>query len=187
MSDFIISWDNGPRGLVIYDSVLFGVGHNVRRWAEAVERGFTLNARMLAPARTGELKAGIHGEVRRVGPKHLETIIYSDAPHSLYVLKGTTGPIMSNRMWRFRNNPKYANVPFGIPRGGRIGPEGRHVDMNWMHAHGYALKLRPGNGFPGMFKLQVRGQEANDFFARAAEVTARTHSSLRGYSPTLDY
>jgi len=178
-------WSN----IVIYSSVLFEVGHNIRRWADSVERGFVLNAKQAAPARTGELRAGIWGEVHKVGTKNLETVIHSDAPHTMYVLRGTTGPIMSNRMWRFHNNPAYANVPGGIPRGGRRTHNGLMVgvDMDWMHKHGYALRLRPGNGFPELFKLSVHGQEANDFMAAAMEATARRHSSLRDFTPYLNY
>jgi len=171
--------------LVLYDSVLFNRTGHVGRWAESTNRGFTENAQRAAPVRSGELREGIHGEAYRTGTKHWEVVIHSDAPHSLYVLKGTTGPIMSNRMWGFRNNPATASAPYGLPRGGRD-LDGR-PNMRWLHANGYALKLRPGNGFPTMYKLKVRGQEANNFFAVAADKTAIRHPSLRGFNPGFGY
>lgn len=85
--------------LVIYDSVLFNRTGQVRRWADAVERGFVFNAKKAAPSRSGALRAGIWGNVERIGPVHLQTIIQSDSEHTMYVLKGTTGPIMTDRMW----------------------------------------------------------------------------------------
>jgi hypothetical protein len=147
--------------LVIYDSILFQRGHTIRRWAEAIERRFVMYAKEEAPARSGELQYGISGEVTQVGPKHLQTIIRSTAPHSLYVLKGTTGPIMSDQGWM---------------NGGLVYDEEAEVQRGYLH-------LRPGNGYPALFRVAVNGQQRNPFFARAATRTAARHSSLRGFSP----
>lgn len=174
----------GFTSLVIYDSRLFNPGSLVSRWAGRVKRRFEEHAIQEAPMRSGELKAGIHGESFRAGTKHWEVHIHSDAPHTLYVLEGTTGPIMSNRLWAMRTTKPH--IPFGIPRGGRImRPDGtmRGVDMRWLHSHGYAMRLRPGGGFPGGFALTVSGQDANNFMARAAARTAVTNRSLRGFTP----
>lgn len=177
--------------LVIYDSVIFQRGHMVHRWANSVERGFVMHARQEAPMRSGELRAGISGETFKSGPKHWQVHIHSDAEHTMYVLRGTTGPIMSNRMWGFRQ--RFPNVPGGLPRGGREPiirngvTVGYRANMKWMHAHGYALRVRAGNGFPQRFALKVRGQESNNFFGRAATATARRHSSLRGFNPGFNY
>jgi hypothetical protein len=166
--------------LVIYDSVLFNRTGQVRRWANSLERRFTYNAQQMAPERSGELRAGIYGTVNRVGPRHIETLIYSTAPHTLYVVKGTTGPIMSNRLWGFRGR-----TGLDLPRGGRMSGSiyDARPNMPWLKAHGYALKLRAGGGFPQLHALSVSGQEANNFFADAATATARRHSSLRGFTP----
>ena len=86
--------------LVIYDSILFNRTGQVRRWADGVERRFTRNARDAAPLNkravktrgappVGSLKAGISGNVTRIGPRHLQTDIVSSAPYSLYVIRGT--------------------------------------------------------------------------------------------------
>ena len=180
-----MAWEAHWGPIVIYDSVLFYPGHHVSRWANDTQRGFTMAAKAAAPVRSGELVAGIHGESHKAGPKQYEAHIFSEAPHTMYVVKGTHGPIMSNRMWGFRSNPRYASAPGGLPRVGRTTlPSGAIVpDMRALHANGYALRVRPGNGFPGHFAISVSGQEANNFFDTAATVTARSHSSLRGWHP----
>ena len=129
---------------------------------------------------------GIEGESFKSGPKHYEVHIHSHADHTMYVLRGTTGPIMSRRMWGFRQ--KYPGLR--APRGGLVNPASpmrSKIDLGWMHAHGYALRVRAGNGYPERFALKVRGQSANNFFARAADRTAVTNSSLRGFSPGVNY
>lgn len=142
--------------VVIYDSILYGRGHMIRRWAESVQRNFVTNAKASAPKRSGELAGGIHGWVDRVGPRHLQTTIFSEAPHSLYVLGGTTGPIFPDPAYDSEGEARY-------------------------------LRLSPGNGYGALYRHSVSGQSPNDFFATAAELTARTHSSLRGFSPTYGY
>lgn len=95
--------------LVIYDNVLFDYYGQIHRWAIGLERRFTWNARQAAPvnkrpfkshwqhlagfAYRGALQRNITGSVQKVGPKHFQTIIHSRAPYTLYVLRGTTGPI----------------------------------------------------------------------------------------------
>lgn len=176
-------------GVVVYDQVMYqGRGHVVYDWAARIERNFTMWAKELAPERSGELRAKISGSVSRTGPRGLTTTIESAAPHSIYVIKGTTGPIMSNRMWGFWNNPAFANVPGGLPRGGRINTSrGIVPNMKWLHANGYALRVRAGNGYPERFALAVSGQEANNFMGAAAERVARRHSSLRGFTPGINF
>lgn len=173
-------------GLVIYDSVLFQVGHHVSRWANSVERGFVMNAREAAPMRSGELRAGIHGESFRSGPKHWEVHIHSDAEHTMYVLRGTTGPIMSTRMWGFRTR-----TGLMFPRGGSVG-RGSERNMGlpnipFLKERGYLLNVRAGNGFPQRYMVKVRGQRPNNFFAPAADATARRHPSLRGFNPGFEF
>lgn len=143
--------------VVIYDSRLFNRTGQVRRWADRVERRFTSNARAFAPVRSGELASSIHGYVARDGPVHLTTTISADADHALYVLGGTTGPIFSSR-------------PIDAETG------------KWPY-----MRLRPGNGYPQLFRTSVAGQTANNFFGKAATATARRHSSLRGWDPQYGY
>lgn len=143
--------------VVIYDSILFERGRDVRRWAEAVERRFTNNARMKAPSRSGGLRAGIHGRVDREGPKYLTATITSEAEHTMYVLRGTTGPIMSDGAWN-----------------GEVNEKGKPPPMRFSNPNP-----------PRSFQVVVSGQEAQNFFDDAAKATARRHSSLRGFSPTV--
>lgn len=150
--------------LVIYDSRIFAVGGHVNRWANSVERRFVMNAKQEAPSRSGELRAGISGESFKVGPKHWEIHIHSDAEHTMYVLRGTQGPIMSDAAWA---------------AGGVMPDRGQR--------EGHFLNLRPGNGYGYLIRHKVRGQRANNFFGRAADATARRHSSLRGFDPGFNY
>jgi hypothetical protein len=148
----------GFSSIVIYDSRIFEPGSHVSRWANSVERGFVRHARQEAPVDTGELAAGIHGESFRSGPKHWEVHIHSEAEHTMYVLRGTYGPIRSNRAPYYNSKLKaWINPRMGL-RHGSDGPV-----FKWAE--------------------EVRGQRANDFMGRAAERTAVTHSSLRGFHP----
>lgn len=152
----------GISSVVIYDSRLFEPGSHVSRWANSVERGFVLHAQEEAPTNTGELVAGIHGESFRVGPKHWEVHIHSEAEHSMYVLRGTTGPITSTRAPYYNTKMKaWINPRMGL-RDGSYGPV-------------------------FMWAESVRGQRANDFMGRAAVRTANTHSSLRGFYPDYGF
>lgn len=145
--------------IVVYDSVLYGIGHNVRRWANGIERQFTANAILLAPLNkrankgpkappVGSLKASIHGDVSRVGPKHLQTNIYVDVDYALFVLEGTTGPITAD-----------SSPYMKLPRNAGYGRRTRH--------------------------FVVSGQRANDFLTRAGAATAMTHPSLRGFESMI--
>lgn len=176
--------------VVVYDSVLYNRTGQVRRWADALNARFVLNAKNAAPMRSGELRAGISGEVTRIGPRHLQTVIESAAPHSLYVLRGTTGPIMSRRMWGFSQKFPHLIAPRGAMFFGSNvagSPSQGRINMQWMRENGYALRLRPGKGFGTTYALAVSGQEANNFFGVAADRTAVRHPSLRGFSPGYGY
>lgn len=140
--------------LVVYDSVLFERGHMIRRWAEGVERAFTMHAIAEAPVNkraqksrkspypVGALKASIHGDVDKVGPKILQTTISADVPYASYVVNGTEDGI------RPKSKP-YMTLP--------------------------------KNGFRRQRHKVVSGQAPNNFLMRAASATARTHPSLRGF------
>lgn len=170
--------------LVLYDSVLFQYNGKVGRWARSLERGFTHNAQQAAPVRSGELRAGIHGHAQHTGPRHWTMEVFSDARHTLFVLRGTTGPIMANRLYRFQ-----ARTGIEFPRGGRTYTPGRGFlpKKDFLQANNYMLRVRAGNGFPENYQISVSGQDANNFFADAATATARRHSSLRGFSPGYNF
>lgn len=83
--------------VVIYDSVMYQRTGLVSRWAHSVARDFEINAQMAAPKRSGELAAGIYSEVEMSpAAKTAEMAIISTAPHTLYVVGGTTGPIRAS-------------------------------------------------------------------------------------------
>lgn len=172
-----MTWRASIEGIVITDTVLFNRTGDVRRWADRVEAAFTRHAIEQAPSGAetgrihksranasepvGSLKAGISGSVNRVGPRQLETLVYSTASYSLYVLKGT-GTIFS----------KSARIPAGEPGAGQFAP---------LEGAGLYLPANPGWG-KSKVRQRVRGQRANNFLQAAFDATARTHSSLRGYS-----
>lgn len=175
----------GFYSLVVYDSVLFYPGRDVHRWALRTQRRVEGNAKRFAPVRSGELRNGISGETFKYGPKHWQVHVHSDAPHTLYVIKGTKGPIMSRRMWGFRQR-----TGLSVPRGGaRSGnpTNPRGYNMNFLREQGYLLKVRPGKGFPMRYALTVEGQSANNFLAAAMDASARTNRSLRRWEPAWGY
>jgi hypothetical protein len=168
--------------VVVYPSRLFNITGNVGRWASSVHRKMVFNSIQEAPARSGELRAGIGGSNDRTGPQMRTVTIFSTAPHSLFVLQGTTGPIYANRYWSF----KAKNPHLRGPRAAMLDPTrplSTGIDWLAMKRMGYMLRVRAGNGHAERWSLRVSGQTANPFFARAAAATARRHSSLRGWNP----
>jgi hypothetical protein len=162
----------GP--VFIFDEKMYHGNGVVRRWADRLTAGFTKNAVVEAPEHTGAMKQQIEGNVTSAGPKQVSMTIASNAPYSLYVLKGTTGPIMANRAWNlmaakpnlsfdavFYQKRKKGEGPSRVPRRGMF------------------LKF---TGYDGKshFAASVSGQEANNFLGRAWVKTARTHPSIRG-------
>ena len=149
--------------LVLFDSVLFERGHMVARWAESMERNFTRHAREAAPLNkrinkshlshepVGELKRGIHGDADRIGPKHWQVTVSSDASYSIYVLMGTPRTIFPNKADRLR-----------LPWNPGFSPS----------------YVSPGHESRYTF---VSGQSPQNFLAVAAGMTAVTNSSLRGF------
>lgn len=142
--------------LVLYSSVLFQYGGKVSRWANTLERNYVRNAKVMAPVRSGELKDGIYGETMKTGSRDYEVHIHSDAEHTLFVLQGTSGPIMSDAAWA---------------AGGELPPVGER--------QGHFMRLRPGKGHGYSYRHMVSGQDANNFFAKAHRATAARHASLR--------
>jgi hypothetical protein len=167
-------------GVVVTDSKLFNRTGAVGSWATKVEAAFTAHAIAEAPIGTdtgrvnksranaawpvGSLKANIHGDVDRVAVRQLVTTISSDAPYSLYVIKGT-GDIYS----------KSARGAAGSGQGGQFLP------LDFEAGQGMYIPANPGWG-KSKIRRKVSGQRANNFLARAFDATARTHSSLRGHS-----
>lgn len=146
-------------GLVLYDSRLFGVGHNVARWADRVARQFEFQARRAAPVNSrpntssgrppGFMASTITVSTSRVGPKHIQTVLRGKAEYMPWVLGGTTGPITAT-------------------------------------THPYMILPRnPGPGRRKRRHFTVSGQSAQNFLATAATRTAAHHPAWRGLSDLL--
>lgn len=164
---------------VVTDTKLFNRTGDVGRWAERVKVAFVAHAIEQAPTGAstgrvnksranaafpvGSLKASIRGDVERIGPRHLQTTVSANTPYAIHVIKGT-GPIFS----------RSARIPAGQAGAGQFAPIG----------FGFGGMYIPAN--PGWGKAKIRqhvsGQRANNFLGRAFDATARTHSSLRGFS-----
>jgi hypothetical protein len=160
----------GP--VVIFDEKMYHGTGVVKRWADRLGANFTKNAVLEAPEYTGRMKEEIEGTVTSTGPKQIEATIASNAPYSLYVLKGTTGPIYSNRAW---NTMQATGLSFGQisrkkkSKGQSIGDARRGMFLKF---EGYDGKSHT--------VASVSGQGANNFLGRAWVKTARTHPSIRG-------
>jgi len=90
----------GPVAVEIHDEVLFAPGGQIRKWSQGVAISNTKNTKTAAPLnkRTrkfpgnpprGTLKRLISSNVKMEGPKVIGIETRSDAPYSVYVIKGT--------------------------------------------------------------------------------------------------
>lgn len=141
------------RSVVIVDDSMYHGKGIVIRWVGIVTRKFARDARLFAPMRSGRLKAGIRaGTPRNPFRKVVQGTISSSAPHTMYVLKGTHGPIMSNALW----------AAGGTPGPGRKMAVGRNL---WP---------------PVTPMFVVSGQRANNFMAKAWASTGAAHPAIRG-------
>jgi hypothetical protein len=172
---------------VIFDRDLYKPGHLVHRWVTLVTERFVGHAIDLAPKRTGELAAGIRGATNQVGPRQVEGLISSSAPHTMYVLRGTTGPIMSRRAFA---NPEgaFSQLWGSIdPRTGKFTRrrvKGAERTIHSVPNKGYFLYVPSSEYGPGGPRLSVHGQEANNFLLAAWRRTAINHKAIRGKVPS---
>lgn len=174
-------WKSGQLSqTVIFDSLLYRPGGMVQVWMGKMVTSFTMHARRYAPMRSGQLRAGISGDVRRVAPKSYEGMIRSRANHTMFVIGGTTGPIMSRRMFGFRGRTGRE-----FPRGAGVTASNPRPNMAFLKSKGYLLNVRAGNGHPQRYAVSVSGQDANNFMFRAWAATARNHRSIRGVNSPL--
>jgi hypothetical protein len=173
---------------VVFDRDLYKPGHMVNKWVHLVTQRFTSHAKDIAPHRSGELRAGISGSARQVGSRQVEGIIASRANHTMFVLRGTTGPIRTTRAFA---NPEgaYSELWGSIdPKTGKF--TRRHIKGAERTRHkvrnkGYWLRVRAGNGYGQHIAFQVNGQEANNFLLAAWRRTAINHKAIRGKTPTF--
>jgi len=166
---------------IIDDRMYHGNGI-VIRWVGIVTRAFARNARHHAPRRTGRLKAGIlPGTPRNPGRKIVRGSIASSAPYSLYVLKGTHGPIMSSALWAV-GGPNSPGAWKMIPRRDLKGK----VRMVRVPNKGMTMAVGRNLYPPQRAMMTVSGQRANNFLLKAWVTTGAAHPAIRGIAFPLD-
>lgn len=156
--------------VVVFDQYLYHGKGDVYQWCRKITTRFGREARHYAPVRSGELREGISTDTSQVGVRQVQGVISSSAPHTMYVLKGTTGPIMSNKHWA---NPTGGTVELWKGKG----KDRKRVRVR---QKGHYMHLPEGNGFDSHFTMEVDGQQANNFLLKAWRGTARDHRAIRG-------
>jgi hypothetical protein len=160
---------------IVDDSMYHGKGV-VFVWVGRVTRRFARDARRFAPRRSGRLKAGIRaGTPRNPLRKSVQGTISSNAPHTMYVLRGTRGPIMSDALWALGgpSNPAAFRTVSYVDRRGN--PRTRQMFRPGM------LMAVGRNPWPPTNPMAiVHGQAANNFMRKAWASTAAAHPALRG-------
>jgi hypothetical protein len=153
--------------VVVFDQNLYRTGHMANRWMHLLCEHFEANAKIAAPIRSGELKAGIesHAETFPEARTMIGTIA-SNAEHSMYVLAGTRGPIYTREAWA---------VGGDIYQAYEVTEEGKRVGRK---GHWLPVGNRPWP--PIRYRHSVAGQAANNFLFKAWRRTAHQHSVLRG-------
>jgi hypothetical protein len=153
--------------ITVNSGPLFRGNGDVKRWMGGVQREMTGHTKRFAPRRTGALRAGIRGTVATTSARRVTGSTWSYAPYTPFVVYGTGSPIMSDVGWAHGIGPGKSWIFVT----GRFGPMRRNVKFHWM-------KLSAGNGFPTLYRDQVRGQSPNNFFFRAYVATRLAHRSL---------
>lgn len=166
----------GLSRVVIVDDGMYHGGGIVIRWVQRVTRKFAREARDFAPRRSGKLKAGIHaGTPRNPLRKVVQGTISSNAPHTMFVLRGTHGPIMSDKLWALGGpgNPEaFRRAVIKDSRGRKR--------LILVPKKGMMMAVGRNPWPPVTPKLIVSGQSANNFMAKAWVTTAAAHPALRG-------
>ncbi len=183
--------------VVIFDELLYKPGGQVHRWMTLLCAHFEANAKDAAPVREGTLRAGIHSHAEPFGFKQMRGTIASEAPHTMYVLRGTGHPVKG------RAGSIYATKGFadlGSERPGqrllwgyvdpstkkfsRKATKGSKRAQHWVRLKGHYMAFGPDEYGPRVIAFEVSGQEPNNFLFAAWRATARTHSSIRGLAPS---
>jgi hypothetical protein len=151
--------------VVIVDGALYRPRGLVWVWTRKVGTLFGQNVRSHVKSRTGALKRGIRVTYRKPGTKMIQATIGSTAPHTMYVLRGTTTPIMSTALWAV---------------GGPNSPAAMTQNDNgmWVPAPGMTMAVGRNPWPPVKPRFWVRGQRANNFFFKGWNDTARKYPSI---------
>lgn len=183
--------------VVIFDEVLFKPGGQVHRWMSLICEHFETHAKHEAPARSGELRAGIVSHAEPVGARQMRGTIASEAPYSLYVLRGTGHPmkgrggrIYARRVWAAGGDESAAYTELW----GYLDPvthqfsrkkiPGVARKKHVVRKKGFFMAFGADEYGPKVITPAVSGQEPNNFLFAAWRLTARTHPSIRGLAPT---
>lgn len=146
---------------------LYKTGHMVNRWFRRLAGRLEDDVRAAAPMRSGDLKAGIRGRVDADPSQHHMTLnLEFNAPYSLYVLRGTTGPIFTKKGWEtgIGNGKSFILVP------GKYGFMQQNQPGYWMRFGGW--------GYPWVWKDAVAGQKQNNFLLTGWRKTASHHRAM---------
>lgn len=183
--------------VVVFDELLYKPGGQVHRWMTLLCGHFESHAQHEAPTRTGELRAGIVSHAEPFGPRQMRGTIASEAPYSLYVLRGTGFPergrggrIYSRRVWRAGGDEESAFTELWGYRDpithafSRKKIPGVRRTRERVRKKGFFMAFGPDDHGPRVITPSVSGQEPNNFLFAAWRLTARTHPSIRGLSPT---
>lgn len=179
--------------VTVFDELLYRPGGMVHRWMTLMTTRFEGHAKRAAPERTGTLRAGITANAIPVGPKQMRGTIASNAPYSLYVLRGTGFPergrggrIYSKKGWAAGGDEEAAYETLW----GSIDPhtkkftrrriKGVKREQIRVRKKGYWLAFGPDEHGPKVIAFSVAGQEPNNFLVEAWIRTSRQHSCLRG-------
>jgi hypothetical protein len=174
-------------GVVIFDEHLYRPTGLVGFWMNKVTMRFVAESIAAAPKDTGRLASGISGDVHQIGVRLVQGRLSSSAPYTMFVVRGTGFPVKGHggRIYTTKGfvtqNPDDAYVTlWGIDKSGKFSRKGKGKrTRHRIRKRGYWLKLPfPGRNGGNILTFSVRGQEPNNFFARAWRRTARNHSAL---------
>lgn len=168
----------------VFSERLYRGRGDVKKWVDLITDRFTRETRkyvIRSSTRSGELARGIHSSTKTVGPHQVLGTWMSEAPHTLYVLRGTTGPIQTNA--HFANPGGAFKLEWvTLKRGRRAGQrvlvrQGQKGHFMPIPDRSSGLFAPPGQGF---YATSVSGQTAHNFLERAWRGTARDHRAIRG-------
>lgn len=173
---------------VVFDRDLYKPGHMVHRWVGLVTTHFVMHAKERAPKRTGRLANGISGDTNQVGPRQVEGLIESTAPYTMFVLRGTTGPIMTTAGWASGGEP-YTYLWGSIdPKTGKFTRRripGVRRKRHRIPKKGHWMRIPPSpEGSKPFYASQVAGQAPNNFLMGAWRATQHNHRAIRGRVPS---
>jgi len=152
--------------VVIIDGALYRPRGLVWVWVRKVGTKFGANTRAGVKSRTGKLKRSIRVTYRKPGTKKIQATIGSNMPYVLYVIRGTTGPIMSDALWNLPGHEKN-------PQAWTVNAAGKRVP-----APGMTMAVGRNRHPPVTPKFRVSGQDANNFFYTGWQKTARQHPAI---------